>query len=178
MPVDVLLKTKIHKLGAEADMVTVKPGYARNYLLPQGLAVIANSATKKQIEQLRKKRAEREAEELNKAQHLAGKINKLKLSFVLAAGLGQEKVFGSVTSQMIVDKLKEEGFEIDRKQVKLDKPIKETGEVEVSLDLHSEVQSKVKLVISVPVPENAPVEDKADFKGKKGTKTFKKSEKS
>ena len=114
MPVEVILKTKIEGLGSEADIVSVKPGYARNFLIPKDFAAPATKATKRQIEELRRKRAEREATELNEAQELSGKLGKLKLVFTLESGEGSEKVFGSVTSQAIADKLKEAGFTIDR----------------------------------------------------------------
>src|SRR5271168_643519 len=85
MPVEVILKTKIEGLGSEADIVSVKPGYARNFLIPKDFAAPATNATKRQVEELRRKRAEREASELNSAQELAGKLGKLKLVFTLEA---------------------------------------------------------------------------------------------
>ncbi|SDU10174.1 large subunit ribosomal protein L9 [Verrucomicrobium sp. GAS474] len=175
MPVEVLLKNKIDKLGAEADVVSVRPGYARNFLVPQGHAVLATSATKRQIEQLRQKRAAREAAEMNAAQEVAGKLNKLKLAFVLTAGQGQDKVFGSVTAHDIIEKLKSEGYEVDRKALKLEKAIKETGDHEVIVALHSEVQAKLKINVSVPAAE---VSEEEEGKGKKGfaRKTKKSSE--
>ena len=176
MPVEVLLKTKITKLGAEADIVSVKPGYARNFLLPQGMAVIATSATKRQIEQLKKKRAEREAEELNLAQETAGKLNKLKLTFTLTVGEGQEKVFGSITSHMIADRLKAEGFVLERKQIKLDKAIKDLGEHDVAVDLHHEVQAKFKVILAAPAADKTESEAKAEGARGKKTRPAKKAE--
>ena len=174
MPVEVLLKTKIEKLGAEADVVSVRPGYARNFLVPQGHAVLATSATKRQIEQLRHKRAQREAEEMNAAQEVAGKLNKLKLTFILTAGQGQDKVFGSVTAHDIIEKLKSEGYEIDRKGLKLEKPIKETGDHDVVLVLHSEVSAKLKINVSIPAPEVSKDDEGKDKKG--GPRKGKRSE--
>jgi large subunit ribosomal protein L9 len=158
MPVEVILKTKIEGLGSEADVVSVKPGYARNFLIPQGFA--SPSATKRQVEELRRKRAEREANELNEAQELAGKLGKLKLVFTLESGEGSEKVFGSVTSQDIADKLKEAGHEVDRRKIDLPKPIKELGDHEVTLKLGSDVQAKLNLSVVHPVVKdpNAPAE--------------------
>jgi len=176
MPVEVLLKTKVPKLGAEADVVAVKPGYARNFLLPQGMAVIATSATKRQIEQLKKKRAEREATELNEAQEIAGKLNKVKLTFTLTAAEGQEKVFGSVTTHMIVDRLKLEGYVLDRKQIKLDKAIKDLGEHEVSVELHHEVSAKFKVILAVPPSDKAEADSKAEVSKGKKTRPAKKSD--
>src|SRR5450631_3334845 len=103
MPVEVILKTKIEGLGSEADIVSVKPGYARNFLIPKDFAAHATNATKRQVEELRRKRAD--------------KLGKLKLVFTLEAGEGQEKSFGAVTNLDIATKLKEAGFEVDRKKI-------------------------------------------------------------
>src|SRR5277367_4141452 len=117
MPVEVILKTKIEGLGSEADIVSVKPGYARNFLIPKDFAAPATNATKRQVEELRRKRAEREAKELNDAQELSGKLGKVKLVFTLEAGEGQEKSFGSVTNLDIVFYQKKAAYEIDRKKI-------------------------------------------------------------
>jgi large subunit ribosomal protein L9 len=155
MPVEVILKTKIEGLGSEADVVSVKPGYARNFLIPKDFAAPATLATKRQVEELRRKRAEREAAELNAAQELAGKLGKLKLVFVLESGEGSEKVFGSVTSQDIADKLKEAGHEIERRKIDLPKPIKELGEHEVTVKLTADVQAKLTITVNHPAPKDA-----------------------
>ncbi len=166
MPVEVILKTKIEGLGSEADIVSVRPGYARNFLIPKDFAAPATLATKRQIEELRRKRAEREASELNAAQELAGKLGKLKLVFVLEAGEGQEKSFGSVTNQDIATKLKEAGHEIDRKKIDLPKPIKDTGDHEVTIKLHSDVQATINVTVNHPAPKE-PAEGEVDAKGKR-----------
>jgi large subunit ribosomal protein L9 len=171
MPVEVILKTKIEGLGSEADIVSVKPGYARNFLIPKDFAAPATQATKRQVEELRRKRAEREAAELNEAQELAGKLGKLKLTFILESGEGQEKVFGAVTSQDIADKLKEAGYEVDRKKIDLPRPIKELGEHEVTLKLGSEIQAKLNVIVEHPAPKEAPATaETADAKGAKKPK--------
>jgi large subunit ribosomal protein L9 len=156
MPVEVILKTKIEGLGSEADIVSVKPGYARNFLIPKDFAAPATHATKRQVEELRRKRAEREANEMNEAQELAGKLGKLKLVFVLEAGEGQEKSFGSITNQDIANKLKEAGYEVDRRKIELPKPIKDTGEHEVSVKLGSDIQAKLNVVVNHPAAKDAP----------------------
>jgi large subunit ribosomal protein L9 len=177
MVVDVILKTKIEGLGSEADVVSVKPGYARNFLIPKDYAAPATLATKRQVEELKRKRAEREATELNDAQELAGKLGKLKLVFTLESGEGSEKVFGSVTSQDISDKLKEAGFTVDRKKIDLPKAIKDLGEHEVAVKLGSDVQAKLNVVVNHPAPkEDAAAAEAADAKGaKKGPKAAKKA---
>jgi large subunit ribosomal protein L9 len=152
MNVEVILKTKVPALGAEADLVKVRPGYARNYLIPRGMAVLATAASKHQLQQLKKKRAEREAQELNDAQQLAQQLGRLRLSFTLeGAAVGksvqEEKVFGSVTSQDIANRLKEEGYEIDRKKILLSKAIKDSGDHEVTIQIHPEVMAKVLVVV-------------------------------
>jgi large subunit ribosomal protein L9 len=171
MPVEVILKTKIEGLGSEADIVSVKPGYARNFLLPKDFAAPATQATKRQVEELKRKRAEREAAELNQAQELSGKLGKLKLVFVLEAGEGQEKSFGSVTNQDIANKLKEAGYDIDRKKIDLPKPIKDTGEHEVTVKLGSDIQAKLNVTVNHPAPKEVPGSvEVADAKGGKKPK--------
>ena len=174
MPVEVILKTKIEGLGSEADIVSVKPGYARNFLIPKDFAAPATLATKRQVEELRRKRAEREAAELNEAQELAGKLGKLKLVFILESGEGQAKVFGAITNQDIATKLKEAGHEIDRKRIDLPKPIKDLGEHEVVVKLTSEVHAKLTITVNHPVSKDAPeAADAAEAKGGKKPKAKK-----
>jgi large subunit ribosomal protein L9 len=156
MAVDVILKTKIEGLGSEADVVSVKPGYARNFLIPKDFAAPATLATKRQVEELRRKRAEREAQELNDAQELAGKLGKLKLVFTLESGEGSDKVFGSVTSQDIANKLQEAGYTIDRKKIDLPKAIKDLGEHEVAVKLTADVQAHLNVNVTHPAPKEDP----------------------
>ncbi len=172
MPVEVILKTKIEGLGSEADIVSVKPGYARNFLIPKDFAAPATQATKRQVEELKRKRAEREASELNEAQELAGKLGKLKLTFILESGEGQEKSFGAITNQDIANKLKEAGYEVDRKKIDLPRPIKELGEHEVALKLGSEIQATLHINVEHPAPKADPAAaaEAADAKGAKKPK--------
>src|SRR5438477_9434811 len=136
---EVILTDNVPGLGAEADVVKVRRGYARNYLLPQGKAYEVTPASLRQLDNLTKKRAEREARELNETEELTRRIGKLKVTFTLATGEGG-KAFGSITAQDIVTRLKNElGHEIDRHKVVLDHPIKNTGEHEVSIKLHHDV---------------------------------------
>ena len=135
--------------------MSVKPGYARNFLIPKDFASPATLATNRQVEELRRKRAAREANELNEAQELAGKLGKLKLVFVLESGEGSEKVFGSVTSQAIADKLKEAGHEIDRRKIDLAKLIKRTRRARGHHQAFvSEVQAKVTITVNHPAPKD------------------------
>ena len=165
MPVtEVILKENIQHLGAEADIVKVKRGYARNFLLPQGKAYEVTKTTLRQINNLKAKRAEREARELNEAEDLARRINKLRLNFMLETG-ATGKAFGSVTAKDLADRLLAElGQEIDRHRIQLERPIKETGDLEIPIKLHADVVAKLKLTIKAPevvakVEVEAPEED-------------------
>ena len=173
MPVEVILKTKIEGLGSEADIVSVKPGYARNFLIPKDFAAPATKATKRQVEELQRKRAEREAKEMNDAQELAGKLGKLKLVFILEGGQGQEKSFGSITNHDIAAKLKDAGFEIDRKKIDLPKPIKDLGEHEVTVKLGSDIQATLHLTVNHPVVKDPAAPEVEETRPAKKTKAKK-----
>ena len=112
---EVLLKKPVAGLGAEGDQVKVRAGYARNFLLPQGIAVPVTQANRKQIEALKKARAAREAKELDDAKAVAAKLEGVALSFAVKTGEGG-KLFGSVSTADIAAKLAEQGIEIARKQ--------------------------------------------------------------
>ena len=141
---EVILTENVPALGAEADVVKVRRGFARNYLLPHGKAYEVTPAALRQLDNLKKKRAEREARELNDAEETARKISKARLTFTLATG-ESGKAFGSVTSQDIVNRMKNElGLEIDRHKIVLERPIKDTGEHEVAIKLHHDVTAQFK----------------------------------
>ncbi|MGB9473525.1 MAG: 50S ribosomal protein L9 [Candidatus Udaeobacter sp.] len=140
MPLTELILTEnVPGLGAEADVVKVRRGYARNYLLPRGKAFEVTPGALRHIDALKQKRAEREARELNDAEEVARRINKARFVFTLETG-ETGKAFGSVTAQDIVNRLKNElGTEIDRHKIVLERPIKDTGEHEVAIKLHHDV---------------------------------------
>jgi large subunit ribosomal protein L9 len=141
---EVILTDNVPGLGAEADVVKVRRGYARNYLLPQKKAYEVTPTALRQLDNLKKKRAEREARELNDAEELGRKIGKAHLVFTLATG-ESGKAFGSITAQDIVNRMKNElGIEIDRHKVVLERPIKDTGEHEVSIKLHHDVTAQFR----------------------------------
>jgi len=153
----VILVQNIVGLGGESDLVKVAPGYARNYLFPQGLAVPLTSANKRRIESLRQRRSEREAHEFNTMTELSKSIS--KLIAVIAVKTGDDgKMFGAVTAGMIADQLKTQ-FEIvlDKKKIHLEHPIKTLGEHDLELRLHSEVKATLKLRVESTTPENVPV---------------------
>jgi large subunit ribosomal protein L9 len=144
---EVILTENVPGLGAEADVVKVRRGYARNFLLPQGKAYEVTKASMRQLDNLKAKRAEREAREMNEAEELSRRIGKLKVTFTLETG-ETGKAFGSITSQDIVKRLKNElGNEIDRHRVVLEHPIKTTGEHEVPIKLHHDVTAKFVFVV-------------------------------
>ncbi|MGJ8672525.1 50S ribosomal protein L9 [Rubritalea sp.] len=151
---EVILRTKIDNLGAEADVVKVKAGYARNFLIPQGKAFEATEQNLKQTEDLKKARAEREAAELVEAQAFATKIKKAKLSFTLEVGQGG-KAFGSVTTLDIQKKLEEAGITIDRKAIKLDSPIKTAGTTKVQVNLAGDTTATATVEVVAPSTEEA-----------------------
>ncbi|MEI6714910.1 MAG: 50S ribosomal protein L9 [Verrucomicrobiota bacterium] len=144
---EVILTEKIETLGAEADVVKVRAGYARNFLIPNGKALEVTPVTLRRVNLLKAKRAEREARELNEAEELSRRINKLKINIELETG-ETGKAFGSITAADIVARLKTElggKVEIDRHRVQLDRPIKESGSHEVSIKLHHDVVAKVTI---------------------------------
>src|SRR5438067_8544155 len=139
---EIILTENVPGLGGEADVVKVRRGYARNYLLPHGKAYEVTPAALRQLDNLKKKRAEREARELNESEELGRKIGKAHLVFTLATGEAG-KAFGSVTAQDIANRMKNElGIEIDRHKIVLERPIKDTGEHEVSIKLHHDVSAQ------------------------------------
>lgn len=150
-----ILTENIPGLGAEADIVTVRAGYARNYLLPKRMACEVTPSALRRINLLKAKRAEREAKELADAEELARRIKKITLTFTLETG-ETGKAFGSVTSQDIADRLKAElggGTVIDRHKLELERPIKEHGEFEIPLKIHPDVTASVRLVVKTSAPQ-------------------------
>ena len=152
---EIILTENIPGLGAEADVVKVRRGYARNYLLPRGKAYEVTAASLRQLDNLKKKRAEREARELNEAEELSRRIGKLSVTFTLATG-ETGKAFGSITAQDIVNRLKTDlSLEIDRHRIVLERPIKDTGEHEVPIKLHHDVTAHFKFDVKSAEPAKA-----------------------
>ncbi|MCS6988792.1 MAG: 50S ribosomal protein L9 [Chloroherpetonaceae bacterium] len=142
----VILKKEVEKLGDIGDVVTVKDGYARNYLIPRGLAVRATEGMLKAIEEEKKQKAFKIERERKAARELAESLERLLLNVKAKAG-EEGRLYGAITTQMIADKLKDKGFEIDRKQITIDPPIKQVGKHEVSIKLYSDVVAKLKLEV-------------------------------
>ncbi len=153
---EILLVKPVDGLGGEGDQVKVRAGYARNYLLPRKIAVPLTGANRKQVDALKKRRAEREQTELNLAQDLAKKLEKTSLAFAVKTGEGG-RMFGAITSQDVHEKLVASGVELDKKKILLFTPVKTLGKHTVKIKLHSEVT--VELGFDV-VSEN-PIEPSA-----------------
>jgi len=156
----VILKEKIEGLGAEADVVKVRAGYARNFLIPQGKAYEASDANLRHLESLKAARAKREADELLGFQEIATKISKLTPKFELSTGQGG-KAFGSVTSMDIHKELADQGVEIDRHAIELEKPIKGSGKFDVTIRLHPQVVATLAISVVSVDGERADAEEQA-----------------
>ena len=162
----ILLREDIDALGGRGEIVKVKAGYARNYLLPQGLATLATKGNVKQIEQERTALLKRASEEKATAELQKEQMGVIEVAFERKAGDGGQ-LFGSVTSMDVADALKAKGYEIDRRKIVLRDPIKETGEYTVNVKLHREV------TLQVPVKVTAEGGEVADEKTEKKTRKAK-----
>ena len=152
----IILTENIPGLGAEADVVKVRRGFARNFLLPQGKAYEVTKSSMRKLDMLKAKRAEREAKELNEAEEIARRIGKSKMVFTLETG-ESGKAFGSVTSNDIATRLKNEvGADIERHRIVLESPIKSTGEHEISIKLHPDVTATLKFTVKSSTAEPKP----------------------
>ncbi len=151
----ILLREDIETLGGRGEIVKVKSGYARNYLLPQGLATLATKGNLKQIELERAALLKKAAVEKETAELQAGQMGDIALSFTRKAG-EQGHLFGSVTSMDIAEALKSKGYEIDRRKIILKDAIKETGDYTVGLKLHREVTLQIPVTVRGEGEEAAP----------------------
>jgi large subunit ribosomal protein L9 len=143
----VLLREDVEDLGARGEIVKVKAGYARNYLLPRKLAVQATASNVKQIEQERAALLKKEAKERSSAELQAGQLGSLSLNFQRRVG-EHGVLYGSVTSMDIAEALKERGYEIDRRRIRLAEAIKEVGEYSVQVRLHREVNVEIPVIVT------------------------------
>ncbi|OIO60090.1 MAG: 50S ribosomal protein L9 [Verrucomicrobia bacterium CG_4_10_14_3_um_filter_43_23] len=150
---EVLLIAPVERLGHEGDVVSVALGYARNCLIPQNKAIPVTHANKKRIDALIKAREDRLSKELQDAKEIGGKIE--KLSFAIAVKTGENgKMFGAVTTTMLLDKIAEAGIEINKKALSLPNPIKNLGQHVARVKLHHDVAVELKFEV---VSEN-PIE--------------------
>lgn len=162
----ILLRQDVDALGGRGEIVKVKAGYARNYLLPQGLATLATKGNVKQIEQERAALLKRASEEKATAELQKEQMGTIELAFERKAGEGGT-LFGSVTSMDIAEALQAKGYEIDRRRIALREAIKETGEYTVNVKLHREVVLQVPITVTA---EGGEVEQTKGAKSRKAAK--------
>lgn len=140
---EVILKDDIKGVGFKNDIVTVKPGFGRNYLIPQGLAVMADKSNKKVVAENIRQAAHKADKIKNDAQAIADQIGDMTLE--IPARVGESgKIFGAVTTLQISEALKAKGIDVDRKKISFDSEVKNAGEYTASIVLHKEVKHQVK----------------------------------
>jgi large subunit ribosomal protein L9 len=141
---EIILQQDIENLGEAGEVVDVKPGYARNYLLPRGLAIPATEGNVKRIEQERRRLHRARTRERDQAEELSQQLADRSVSFSVRAG-EEGRLFGSVTSTDIAERLAEEGIAVDRRLIRLEEPIKELGVYRVAVELHADVRPELKV---------------------------------
>lgn len=149
---EVILKEDIEKLGHRGDVVKVADGYGRNFLLPRKLAIEATKANKTVIEQMKAAAVRRSAREKGDADALAQQLNNVSLTFERKVG-EKDHLFGSVTSADIGEALNKNGFNIDRRRIQLDEPLKSLGEFTVPVRLHRDVTARIRVVVNAEAGE-------------------------
>jgi len=145
--VKLILKEEVIGLGAAGEAVSVKPGYARNFLLPQGKAVVATRGRVQEMEHQRRVIEERLAKEMKDLEGLKTRLEAASLEFVAQAG-EEGKLFGSVTAQQLAEKLAEQGLKLDRRKISLDEPIRSLGEHHVTVRLRGDLTAELKVTVS------------------------------
>ncbi len=148
---DVILKATVEQLGTQGQVVKVADGYARNYLLPKNLAVEATPNNLKLVEQIKVSALKKEATEKSQAAALAGLLEQVTITVSRKVG-ENDVLYGSVTSLDIAEDLKRQGYEIDRRKIHLEEPLKTIGEYTVPIKLHREVTANLKVNV---IPETA-----------------------
>ena len=143
---EVILKEDVNKLGHRGDVVKVADGYGRNFLLPQKLAMEATAANKVVIEQMKQAAVRQSAREKSEAELLVKQLNQVELVFQRKVG-ENDHLFGSVTSAEIAQQLEHKGFNIDRRKLQLEEPLRQLGEFHVPVKLHREVTAHIKVTV-------------------------------
>ncbi len=144
---EVILKQDVHGLGYKNDVVKVKPGYGRNYLIPNGVALIANESNKRMIAENTRQMAHKAAKIKADAEALAQKIGDITLELKTKAG-ETGRIFGAITSLQVSEALKAKGFDVDRRKIAFKEQPRELGEYTAHLDLHKEVKHDVKIKVT------------------------------
>ena len=140
----IVLRQDYDKLGKLGDVIEVKNGFARNYLIPRNIAFQATPQNLKTFENDRKRAEQKQLHDQREAQHLADKLKDVSLTATVTVG-EEDKVFGAVTSQNIADLLAAKGFELDRRKIQLDEPLKALGVYEVNIKLHTDIETSIKV---------------------------------
>ena len=140
----IILQEDVEKLGNRGDVVTVKPGYARNFLLPHKLAIEATAGNMKALERIRGSLAKKTATELDAAKRQAELLTGVSLKFTRKTG-ENDQMFGSVTTADISDGLKAQGFEVDKRQIQLKDPVKALGEYPVTVKVFRDITAEIKI---------------------------------
>jgi large subunit ribosomal protein L9 len=143
---EVILREDIEKLGSRGDVVKVAPGYARNFLLPKRLAVPATDSNRKIVEQERQAHLRKEAKLKGEAEELSKLLTGVTVSISQKAG-ENDQLFGSVTSKDVADGLAAQNFNVDRRKVQLEEPIKQLGEFKVPVRLHRDVTAEITVIV-------------------------------
>ncbi len=145
--VQVILSEDVHNLGDAGDVVKVKPGYARNFLVPQGKALPATAARVHEVEHKRRVISDKRSKELKDLESVKVRLEAIALE--IAAQVGEEgKLFGSVTSQHLADLLRQQGLEVDRRKIVLAEPIKTVGEHTITVRLRNDVVASIKVTVT------------------------------
>ena len=141
---EVILRRTVKDVGVAGEVVSVKDGFGRNYLIPQGFAYLATKANKKRVDAEAVRRAQQAEAERADAEILAEKLGSLSIEFTVKAGEG-DKLFGSITSADIAEELANRGYEIDKRTIELEEPIKMIGIYKVPVRLHQSVNAEVRV---------------------------------
>lgn len=140
----VILRKDFESLGTIGDVVEVKPGFARNYLFPRKIAYTALSGNLKALEEEKKVHVKKEQQELVKSEKLATELEKVSVTIPVQVG-EEDKIFGTVTNQMIADALNEKGYDVDKRKIEIEESIKSLGIYGVNIKLHPKVNAKIKV---------------------------------
>lgn len=149
---NIILRENVDGLGIIGDQVAVKPGYARNFLVPKGLAIVADRTSMKELEHQKRQLARKLEKATKDAEMIKARIEKVVCDFTQRAGEGG-KLFGSVTSMDVASKLEAAGIEVDRKKIQLSEPIKSLGEHVIDLKLDAGVIAHIKVVVNAQAEE-------------------------
>ncbi|MCC6754265.1 MAG: 50S ribosomal protein L9 [Saprospiraceae bacterium] len=142
----IILLKDMDNLGEKHEVVKVKPGYGRNYLIPQGIALLANDSNLRRLAEMKRQEEARENKKVNEYRQLADQLKDVVLKIGAKVG-ATDKIFGSVTNIQIAHALKEQGYDVERKKIHLDEEIKTTGNFTATIDFHKDVQCKLNLEV-------------------------------